>query len=80
MAAAQFGHTEVMKMLLEKNVDVNNANSRGETALLLAASGGHMEAMKLLLEMGADVDKEDNDCCTPLDMALLTFFKMILFQ
>lgn len=38
--AAQFGHTEVVSALLEKNCDPGIRNSRGETALELAAQYG----------------------------------------
>jgi ankyrin repeat protein len=69
--AAREGHSEVVKMLLEKDgVDMNKANSRGYTPLSLAARSGHTEIVKLLLEKdGVDVNKADSFGGTALSFA-----------
>ncbi|MHC4687433.1 MAG: ankyrin repeat domain-containing protein, partial [Planctomycetota bacterium] len=55
--AAQNGYTEIVKLLLEKNADVNlKRTSDGLTALWMAAQDGHTEIVKLLLEKNADVN------------------------
>jgi ankyrin repeat protein len=54
--AAWQGHTEVVKFLLGKNVDVNTKATDGTTALWMASEHGHVEVVKLLLEKGADVN------------------------
>lgn len=38
--AAQYGHTQVVRLLLEHRCDPSTKNSRGETALDLAAQYG----------------------------------------
>ncbi|NBR95459.1 MAG: ankyrin repeat domain-containing protein [Proteobacteria bacterium] len=50
MLAAIEGHTEVVKLLLDKGADVNSRLETGETALILAAQGGHKEVMELLIK------------------------------
>jgi ankyrin repeat protein len=43
MHAAQGGHMDVVKLLLEKGADDKARNRRGETALQLAISEGHTD-------------------------------------
>jgi len=45
--AAKYGHTEVVKLLLEQGADVHADN---DWALVWAADNGHKEVVKLLLE------------------------------
>ena len=54
MVAAQYGHSEVLQLLLEAGADKNAAKTNGVTALLVAAQNGHVESLWLLLEAGAD--------------------------
>ncbi|MBX9721478.1 MAG: ankyrin repeat domain-containing protein, partial [Candidatus Obscuribacterales bacterium] len=56
MRAAAEGCTDAMAILLKhkRKPDLNNRNSLGETALMLAAEKGHPEAVRLLLSSGAD--------------------------
>jgi hypothetical protein len=62
-AAAQFGHVEVVRMLLEAGEDPNRYNSAGfhshSTPLHQAALAGHEEVVRLLVERGARVDMKD---------------------
>ena len=59
MAASGNGHTEVVKLLLNKGADVNIKGSKASaTALLYASIGGHEEIIKLLLNKGADVNAQ----------------------
>jgi ankyrin repeat protein len=60
--AADKGHLEVVKMLIEDgrvHNDVNRADCHDETALMKAFSGGHCEIVRLLLEMGAEPKDTD---------------------
>ena len=49
MAAILNGHTEVVKLLLEKGAQVDIQDSSGWTALMDAGLKGHTEVVKLLL-------------------------------
>jgi ankyrin repeat protein len=56
MAAAQHGHLEIARTLVDAGADVNAARSepeRGRTALIDAAWGGYTDIVRLLLEKGA---------------------------
>ena len=55
-AAAFEGQTEVVKYLLGKGADANEADSDGVTALMKASLRGHMDVVKILVENGAYVE------------------------
>ena len=70
MWAANNGHTQVVKLLLERRADVNVKKiDTGVTALMMASHEGHTEVVKLLLDKGADVNVKDTDGVTALWMA-----------
>jgi ankyrin repeat protein len=71
MVASYQGHTDIVKLLLEKGVDVNSkATENNITALFPASQNGHTEVVKLLLGKGADVNaKATSDGATALWMA-----------
>ena len=57
--AAREGHVEIIRLLLDKGVDVNKKVSaigciNGYTPLHFAVASGHIEAVRLLLQRGAD--------------------------
>ena len=56
--AAQQGHLEVMKVLLEKGAVVDAKTNDGFTPLLIAAEYGHLEVVRMLLEKGANPNSE----------------------
>lgn len=53
MAAAMQGHTDAVKLLLERGANVHEKNERGETALTIPESKGHPEIIRILKEAGA---------------------------
>ena len=56
MYAAQDGHVEVARLLLERAADPNLATTDdGVTALILAADEGRLEIVQLLVSFGADL-------------------------
>ncbi len=50
------GDTKLVKILLEKNADVNAKDTRGITPLVYAAAGGYEQIVKMLIDRGADVN------------------------
>jgi ankyrin repeat protein len=70
----------IAKFLVEKGVNINNANQGGMTALMLAAGGsnlppdqtghtGNLEIVKYLIEKGADINKITRDGLTAVIFA-----------
>jgi ankyrin repeat protein len=67
--ASMYGHTEIVKLLLDKGADANlpkqafeghtDGEYDGHTALYVACKRGHTEVVKLLLAKGADVNAKD---------------------
>ena len=60
---------EMAKYLVERKVDINAENKRGETPVSLAAEFGYCEVVKCLVERGANVNLRDKDGSTRLDLA-----------
>ena len=50
MIAAEQGHVEVVRLLLDAGADINLASNNGLTASMLAADQGHVEVARLLVE------------------------------
>ncbi|KAL5515176.1 hypothetical protein EMCRGX_G000307 [Ephydatia muelleri] len=59
MWASHNGHTECVKVLLDRGAQVNMQNKDGWTALMRASGSGHMECVQVLLDRGADVNMQD---------------------
>lgn len=69
--AAQYGHADILKLLLPlTRSGINAANWQGWTPLRLALKRGDSECVRLLLEYGADADETDSRGRTLLDYAL----------
>jgi len=68
--AVEFGKTEVVKLLLSKDADVNALNEYKATPLHLATKLATVEIAKVLLENGANVNARDEHQRTPLYMAV----------
>ena len=57
MFAARYSQSnEIIKLLLNRNADVNAKTHWGETALMFAVDKGHIENVKLLLNLNANVN------------------------
>jgi ankyrin repeat protein len=69
MLAALEGHTDVVKLLLDKGAPVNETNEYKVPPLFMAAGAGHIDIVKLLLDKGAKVNARTNHDNTPLEHA-----------
>lgn len=67
--AAQTGIPQAIRLRLSRGDDINAIESRGRTALMLAAHRGHLESCSVLLDSGADFSLVDNDGHTALTLA-----------
>lgn len=73
MEAAQEGHLELVRYLLESaHANVHVKTQTGDTALTYAAENGHTDVADLLLQYGADLEHESEGGRTPL-MKVYTF-------
>lgn len=67
--AAKNGHDAVVRLLLEKGVDIDARDEGGRTALPIAAENGHEEVVRLLIDNGADINARDKGNRTTLPIA-----------
>ncbi len=67
--AIQNGQSNVVRLLLEREVDVNAAKQNGWTALMSASHNGRCDVLRLLLERKADVNAVTQDGWTALMLA-----------
>jgi len=69
--AAVAGHTDVVSILLDKNIDINMQNKEGRTPLHMSALSGQLAIVKQLFEGGAKSLIVDNRNQTPLQSFIL---------
>ncbi|XP_026065511.1 ankyrin repeat and sterile alpha motif domain-containing protein 1B-like isoform X7 [Carassius auratus] len=67
--AAQYGHSEVVRVLLQELTDPSMRNSRGETPLDLAALYGRLQVVRLLLTAHPNLMSCNTRKHTPLHLA-----------
>ena len=68
--AAQNGHIDVVKLLLDNKTDVNASNHYGVTPLYCAAQNGHTKVVKLFLGNKANANASIHTACvTPVYVA-----------
>jgi uncharacterized protein len=65
----QEGYIDIVKLLIEKGVDVNTNEFHNVTPLRIAAQNGHLEIVKYLIAKGAIIDTKADDKATPLEVA-----------
>lgn len=66
MEAAQEGHLELVKFLLENKADVHAQTQTGDTALTYACENGHTDVSEVLLYFGAELEHLSEGGRTPL--------------
>ncbi|XP_054032472.1 ankyrin repeat and SAM domain-containing protein 1A isoform X1 [Dryobates pubescens] len=76
--AAQYGHTEVVKVLLEELTDPTMRNNKFETPLDLAALYGRLEVVKLLLNAHPNLLSCNTKKHTPLHLAARNGHKAVV--
>lgn len=67
--AARNGRGGVVRLLLDKNADIESKRDFGFSPLCLAALNGHEFVAKLLLDKGAQIESRTNSSQTPLILA-----------
>ncbi|MGO8915007.1 MAG: ankyrin repeat domain-containing protein [Stellaceae bacterium] len=67
--AANFGNTEMIKLMLDAGARIDYRDKLGATALHWAAQGGSAEAITLLVQAKASVDAINRQGITPLMLA-----------
>jgi ankyrin repeat protein len=67
--AAKLQLPDLVKLLLDKGADIDDADNDGITALYVASEAGALNVVQLLVERGARVDVRDNSGGTPLHQA-----------
>ncbi|NXE15970.1 RFXK protein, partial [Lophotis ruficrista] len=78
--ASMGGYTDIVTMLLERNVDINIYDWNGGTPLLYAVRGNHVKCVEALLARGADLTTEADSGYTPMDLAVALGHKKGKFQ
>lgn len=69
MWSADNGHTEIVKVLIQKGAAVNTQDLDGWTALMKAVYKKHVEIVQALIENGADVNSKNIGGYTTLFVA-----------
>lgn len=72
MLVAARGQADLIRVLLEKGVDISAREAKhGWTALIYGIWSGDLETVQLLIEGGADINLKDEENATVLDNAIL---------
>jgi ankyrin repeat protein len=58
--AAEDGHLDMVKLLIEDGAEIDVESYYKETALMCASENGHFDIVSLLIEKGATIDKKSN--------------------
>ncbi|HEB41882.1 MAG TPA: hypothetical protein ENI08_02595, partial [Candidatus Dependentiae bacterium] len=72
LLAAQYGRTDVVNYLLQyrgNDINIEDSDQRGDTALIQAADRGHGEVVKVLLKWGANIYHTNHFKQQPCDVA-----------
>ncbi|XP_031948249.1 DNA-binding protein RFXANK [Corvus moneduloides] len=75
--ASMGGYTDIVTMLLDRDVDINTYDWNGGTPLLYAVRGNHVKCVETLLARGADLTEEADSGYTPMDLAVALGHKKV---
>lgn len=70
LGAASSGRTEIVKLMLSKDISIEEVDGFGQTALVLAAANGRLDTVQELLSRKANIEHRTNEGKTPLLSAL----------
>ncbi len=72
--AAFYNDFDTVKLLVENKVDLESKNSKGQTALAVAAANPNtsFEILEFLIDAGSDIEVKDLNGYTPLTLAILS--------
>jgi ankyrin repeat protein len=70
LEAVEWGDVETVRILLRKEIDINYADDRGNTALHKSASGTRLDILKLIIETKADPNLRNSQGLTPLQIVI----------
>ena len=64
--AAQNGHIEIVRLLIQHGADKNMTDQHEATPLFKAAANGHIEIVRCLVQHGTGKNKSSDEGATPL--------------
>ena len=73
--ASEQGYLEIVGLLIEKGIDINQTNNRGENAFFLAYKCRHKEIVLFLIIKGIDTCRTDNSGQNVLSSEISSFNK-----
>jgi len=76
--AMQYREKEMYRFLVNQDIDPNESDSEGNTAIHIATKRRDKEVLNKLLELGGDINKQNKNGWTALDYALLANRKNII--
>jgi hypothetical protein len=59
LQAAEWGNVQTIQQLVRARADINVANGKGLTPLMLAAKNGFLDTVRAVLDLGADTSLQD---------------------
>jgi len=73
MIASELGHSELIKLILKKDCNVDIQDNLGKTALFYSAENGWPISTHLLLQKGANPNLKNNEGWTPLTYCIYKY-------
>ena len=71
MTAAEYGHLDICRLLIDKGAQMEATDNSGWTSLHLVSWEGHIDIVRLLCDRGADIEARDNGGWRPLHYAAI---------
>ncbi|XP_045775654.1 ankyrin repeat and MYND domain-containing protein 1-like isoform X2 [Maniola jurtina] len=73
MAAYLDRAEDIAQLVNERNVHPDISDAQGNSAIMYATVGDQPDVIHFLVEAGANVDSYNDNCCTPLGVALMRY-------